>query len=228
MFLKIFAAFCEYNTRILLSRIKQNPLAEVAKWENVTNWWYYWFWGEILFQLMFNFHIICEDDVGKRQSYLSPWDKQKSVYKKLKPPEAIWLCDRPGHFFSIRVLTGSASGHTTVPQTGFFSIFFLVVLDQNVSGHTTVYQTGFFLKRYFRLGRQWPYPGLTYRVRGMVTDVPGQKRGKKKPVLWDRGMAIDVSFKNDRKKLEKTPVCEIEVSSLPDWVKNLNAGLCHP
>ncbi len=38
-------------------------------------------------------------------------------------------------------------------------------------------------------------------------------------------MAIDVSIKNDRKKNGKTPVRETEVWSLPDRVKNLNAGV---
>ncbi len=39
-----------------------------------------------------------------------------------------------------------------------------------------------FLKRYFRLGRQWPYHSLADRVCGMVTDVLGQKSVKKNPV----------------------------------------------
>ncbi len=51
----------------------------------------------------------------------------------------------------------------------------ILVFDQDVSGHTTICQTRIFLKRYFRLGRQWPYHGLTDWVRGMVTDVLGQK-----------------------------------------------------
>ncbi len=34
----------------------------------------------------------------------------------------------------------------------------------------------------------------------MVTDIPGQKRDKKKPGLWDRGMAIDVLVKKKREK----------------------------
>ncbi len=56
--------------------------------------------------------------------------------------------------------------HTTVSQTGFFF---------NTSGHTTICQTGFF----FRLGRQWPYHGLTDRVRSMVTDVLRWKSDRK-------------------------------------------------
>ncbi len=61
-------------------------------------------------------------------------------------PEEIPLSDRPGHFFSIRFLTRSASDHTMVSQTGFFFIFLRVVFDQDVSGHTTVCHTVFFLK----------------------------------------------------------------------------------
>ncbi len=45
------------------------------------------------------------------------------LLKYINLPEAIPLSDRPGHFFSIRFLTRSASGHTTVPQTGFFPVF---------------------------------------------------------------------------------------------------------
>ncbi len=41
---------------------------------------------------------------------------------KFNPPEAIPPSDRPGHFF-LRFLTWSASGHTTVSQTRFFSFF---------------------------------------------------------------------------------------------------------
>ncbi len=65
-------------------------------------------------------------------------------------------------------------------RPGFFH-FFKVVFDQDVSGYTTVCQTVFF-KRYFRLGHQWPYHGLTDRVSGMVTDVLGQKSDTKKTV----------------------------------------------
>ncbi len=49
-----------------------------------------------------------------------------------------------------------------------------------------------FLK-YFRLARQWPYHGLTDRVRGIVTDILCRKSDRKKPGQWDRGgMATDV------------------------------------
>ncbi len=42
-------------------------------------------------------------------------------------------------------------------------------------------------------------------------------------------MTIDVSIKNDlEKKMEKTPIRETAVWSLPDRVKNLNAGLRRP
>ncbi len=61
----------------------------------------------------------------------------------INPPEAIPLSDRPGHFFSIRFLTWSTSGHTTVSQTGFLNFFLKVVFDQDVSGHTMVCQTVF-------------------------------------------------------------------------------------
>ncbi len=51
----------------------------------------------------------------------------------------------------------------------------------------------------------------TARVRGMVTDIPGQKRDKKnknkKPGLWDCGMAIDVLVKNDFKKKNRKKPC---------------------
>ncbi len=63
---------------------------------------------------------------------------------KLNLPYTITLSDKRGHFFSIMVLTRSASGHTTVSQTGFFKFFLKVVFDHNVSGHTTVCQTGVF------------------------------------------------------------------------------------
>ncbi len=83
----------------------------------------------------------------------------------------------------------------------FFFHFFKVVFDQDVSGYTTVCQTSFF-KRYFRLGHQWPYHGLTDWVYGMVTDILDQKSDKKnvvcETVVWlltlkkaglgDRGM----------------------------------------
>ncbi len=42
-------------------------------------------------------------------------------------------------------------------------------------------------------------PRYQRRVRGMVTEVQGQKRDKKHG-LWDRGMAIDISIKNDLEK----------------------------
>ncbi len=61
----------------------------------------------------------------------------------------------------------------------------------------------------------------------MVTDVPDQKRDKKNG-LWYRGVAIDVLVKNDFKKTRENPVRETEVWSLPDRVKNLNAGLHRP
>ncbi len=50
------------------------------------------------------------------KTFFSPMQKQK-----FNPPEAIPLSDRPGHFFSVRFLTRSASGHVMVSQTGFFS-----------------------------------------------------------------------------------------------------------
>ncbi len=67
------------------------------------------------------------------------------ILKYFNPPEAIPLSDRPGHFFSIRFLTQSASGHTMVSQTDFFH-FFKTIFDQDVSCHTMVCQTRFFLK----------------------------------------------------------------------------------
>ncbi len=71
-------------------------------------------------------------------------------------------------------------------------------------------------------------PCLTDRVRGMVTDVPGQKRDKKNG-LWDRGMAIDILVKNNLEKNPgKNPVRETDVWSLPDRVKNLNTGVRRP
>ncbi len=43
-------------------------------------------------------------------------------------------------------------------------------------------------------------------------------------------MATDVLVQNDfeKKKTEKTPIRETEVWSLPDRVKNLNAGVRRP
>ncbi len=86
-----------------------------------------------------------------------------------------------------------------------------------------------FLKRYFRLGRQWPYHSLTDRVCGMVTDVLGQKSDKKTPVcetvvwpltswskrtlkikfkkpgLWDRDVSTGrPGQKPDRKKMTRS------------------------
>ncbi len=46
-----------------------------------------------------------------------------SGFVAVNPPVTILLSDRPGPFFSIRFLTRSASDHTTVSQTGFFSFF---------------------------------------------------------------------------------------------------------
>ncbi len=106
-------------------------------------------------------------------------------------------------FLSIRFFTLSASGHTMVSQTGFFHFFFFffkVVFDQDISGHTMVCQTGFFKKDILDWDINDPYHGLTDRVRGMVTDVLGQKSDKnpKIPLVWplmlkkpgpgDRGM----------------------------------------
>ncbi len=41
-------------------------------------------------------------------------------------------------------------------------------------------------------------------------------------------MAIDVLVKNDFKKMEKNPVRETKVWSLPDQVKNLDTGVRCP
>ncbi len=46
-----------------------------------------------------------------------------------------------------------------------------------------------------------------------------KKWQKRNPNLWNRGMATDI---------KKNPVRKTEVWSLPDRVKNLNAGVCHP
>ncbi len=100
----------------------------------------------------------------------------------INPPEAIPLSDRPGHFFSIRFLNWSASGHTTVSQTVFFFIFFKSRFRPKCQWPYHSLSDQVFLKRYFRLGCQWPYHGLADRVRGMVTDVLGQKSDKKNPV----------------------------------------------
>ncbi len=74
-------------------------------------------------------------------------DYKELVGKKsdfLNPPVTISLSDRPGHFFSIRFLTRSASDHTTVSQIGVFFIFFSNTFRTlNVSEHTTVSQTRF-------------------------------------------------------------------------------------
>ncbi len=59
------------------------------------------------------------------------------------PPVTISLSDRPGHFFSIKFLTRSASDHTTVSQIGFFHFFSKTFSTLNVSDHITVSQTGF-------------------------------------------------------------------------------------
>ncbi len=106
-------------------------------------------------------------------------------------------------------------------RPGFFIFFKKVVFDQDVSGHTTVCQTRFF-KRYFRLGCQWPYHGLTDQVRGMATDILGQKSDKKnlkntvcETVVWPL-------------MLKKPGPWDPEVWSLPGWVKNLNTGIHRP
>ncbi len=96
-----------------------------------------------------------------------------------------------------------------IPRSVRPEFFFKDISDWDVNDHT----------RYQR------------RVRGMVTDVLGQKRDKikKKTGLWDRSMAIDVSIKNDlEKKTEKTLIRKTAVWSLPDRVKNLNATLRRP
>ncbi len=64
-------------------------------------------------------------------------------FKWVNLPVTISLSDKPGHFFSIRFLTQSASDLTTVSQTGFFHFFFSNTFSTlNVIDHTTVPQTG--------------------------------------------------------------------------------------
>ncbi len=62
----------------------------------------------------------------------------------INPLVTISLSDRPGHFFSIRLLIRSTGDHTMVSQTVFFFHFFSNTFSNlNISGHTTVSQTGF-------------------------------------------------------------------------------------
>ncbi len=85
------------------------------------------------------------------------------------------LTDR-GILFSIRLLTRSACGHTTVPQTGFFSGVFSKSFWTKTSVATPrSVRPGFFLK-IFQTGTSMTIPRDQRRVRGMVTDVLGQKR----------------------------------------------------
>ncbi len=76
-----------------------------------------------------------------------------------------------------------------------------------------------FFKSHFRPRRQWPYQGMSDRVffwrqwpyHGLTDQ----------SLVWSLTSYVE-------KVTEKNPVCETEVWSLANWVKNLNTGVRRP
>ncbi len=113
-----------------------------------------------------------------------------------------------------RFLTWSGSDHTSVSQTGFFSIFFLTKTSMAIPRS---HRLGF-LKSFFWPGTSVNIPrtrsvrpgyghwriSLNYQKKTGLTD-SGMATGVKKPGLWDRGMAPDVRMQTE---IEKIPRCD--------------------
>ncbi len=147
-----------------------------------------------------------------------------SIFERdVNPPEAIRLSDRPGNFFFNQAFNPVRQLPHHSPTDCFFSRF----LPKSFWTKTSVAILRFVRPFFFKDISDWDVKDHTPVSK--TGPWYGHWRPRSKS-LWDHGMAIDVAIKNyfEEKKTEKSPIRETEVWSLPDQVKNLNAGLRRP